>query len=71
MVRGKCKNTNNRIQVYLTSSEPSSLTTESPGYSNTMEKQDSDLESHLMIMIEGFKKDRNNPLKEIQVNTSK
>ena len=36
-----------------------------------MEKQDSDLESHLMIMIEGFKKDRNNPLKEIQVNTGK
>jgi hypothetical protein len=28
-----------------------------PGYPNTQEKQDSDLKSHLMMMIEDFKKD--------------
>ena len=39
--------------------------------SNTPEKQDSDLKSHLMMMIENFKKDINNSLKEIQENTAK
>jgi hypothetical protein len=43
MVRGKDKNTSNRYQGYLASSEPSSPTTASPGYLNTPEKQDSDL----------------------------
>ena len=43
MARGKCKNISNRNQVYLASSEHSSPTTESPGNSNTPEKQDSDL----------------------------
>jgi hypothetical protein len=43
MVRGKDKNTSNRYQGYLASSEPSSPTTASPGYLNTSEKQDSDL----------------------------
>jgi hypothetical protein len=42
-VRGKDKNISNRNQGYLASSEPSSPTTESPRYSNTPEKQDSDL----------------------------
>ena len=42
-----------------------------PGYPNTPEKQDSDLKSHLMMMIEDFKKDINNSLKEIQENTGK
>jgi hypothetical protein len=32
----------------------------SPGYPNTPEKQNSDLKSHLMMMIEDFKKDINN-----------
>jgi hypothetical protein len=63
MVRGK--DISNRNQCYLTSSVPSSPTTESPGYPNTPEKQDSDLKSHLMIIIEDFK-DIN---KEIQENT--
>jgi hypothetical protein len=70
MVRGKQKNLNNRNQGYLTSSEPSSPTTRGPGYPNTLEKQDSDLKSHL-IMIEDFKKDMNNSLIEIQENTGK
>jgi hypothetical protein len=43
MARGKCKNLSNRNQDYLESSEPSSPTTASPGYSNIPEKQDSDL----------------------------
>jgi hypothetical protein len=57
MVRDKGKNISNRNQGYLASSETSSLTTVSPRYANTPEKQDSDLKSHLMIMIEDFKKD--------------
>jgi hypothetical protein len=55
----------------LASSEPSSPTTASPGYPSTPEKQDSDLKSYLMIMIEDFKKTINNSLKEIQENTGK
>jgi hypothetical protein len=42
MAKGKCKNLTNRIQDYVTPSEPSSPTTVKPGYSNTPEKQDSD-----------------------------
>jgi predicted nucleic acid-binding Zn-ribbon protein len=53
------------------SSEPSSSTKASPGNTNTPEKLDSDLKSHLMNMIEDFKKDINNSLKEIQENTGK
>ena len=68
MVRGKGKNISNRNQDFLESLETSSLTTESPGYPNTPEKQDSDLKSYLMTMIEDFKKDINNSLKEIQDN---
>ena len=41
------------------------------GYAFTSERQDSDLKSHLLIMIEDFKKDMNNSLKEIQENTGK
>ena len=52
----------------MASSKPSSPTTANPGYPNTLEKQDLDLKSHLMIMIEDFKKDVN---KEIQENTGK
>jgi esterase/lipase len=40
-------------------------------YPNTPEKQDNDLKSHLMKMIEAFKKNINNSLKEIQENTIK
>jgi hypothetical protein len=71
MARDKGKNISNRKQGYLTSSEPSSSTTASPGYLNTLEKKDSDLKSHLMMMIEEFKKVINNSPKEIQENTGK
>jgi hypothetical protein len=37
-----------------------------PGYPNTPEKQDSNLKSYLMMLIEDLKKDINNSLKEIQ-----
>ena len=71
MSRGKGKNISNRNQDYLTSSEPSSPTTVNPGYPNTPEKQDSDLKSHLMMMVEDFKKDIYDSLKETQENTGK
>jgi hypothetical protein len=61
--RCKHKNIRKRSQVCLASTEPSSLTTASFGYPNTPEKKDSDLESHLMMMIEDLKKDINNSLK--------
>ena len=71
MVRGKCKNINNRHKGYVASSEPSFSITARPGYPITLEKQDSDLTSFVMIMLEDFKKDINNSLKEIQKNTGK
>jgi hypothetical protein len=71
MVGGKCKNISNRNQGYLASSKPNSPTISSPGYTITLEKQDSDLKSLLMMVIEDFKKVINNPLKEIQENTGK
>ena len=71
MVKGKHKNLTNRNQDHLASSEPSTPTTASPGYPNTPKKQDSDLKSYLMMLVEDFKKDINNSLKEIQENTAK
>jgi hypothetical protein len=61
----------NRDQCYLAPSEPHSSTTASHGYPNTHVKQDFDIKSHLMMMIEDFKKDINNSLKKIQENTTK
>ena len=55
----------------MASSVPKSPTVGSPGYTITLEKQDSDLKSLLMMVIEDFKKDINNSLKEIQENTGK
>jgi hypothetical protein len=71
VAKGKCKNLTNRNQDYLATSEPSIPTTASPGYSNTPEKQDSDLKSYLMMLVEDFKKDINNSSKEIQENSAK
>jgi hypothetical protein len=55
----------------LASSEPKFPTIASPGYTITLEKQDSDLKSLLMMMIEDVKKNINNSLKEIYKNTGK
>jgi hypothetical protein len=71
MAGGKHKNISNRNQSYLALSEPSSPTITSSGYNITPEKQDLNLKSLLMTMIEDFKKDINNSLKEIQENTGK
>jgi hypothetical protein len=66
MVGGKPKDISNRNQGYLASLEPNSPTIASPGYPNTLEKQDSDLNSFLIMMTEDIEKDINNFLKEIQ-----
>ena len=71
MKRSKHKTINNRSQYTLASSEPSSPTTVSPGYTNILENQERDLKSYLMKVRESFKKDINNSLKEIQENTGK
>jgi hypothetical protein len=71
MVKGKCRNLTNRNQEQWTSSEPSTPTTTSPRYPNTPEKQDSDLKTYVMMVVEDFKKGINNSLKEIQENTAK
>ena len=64
MAGGKHKNRSNRNQGYLASSEPNSPIIASPGYTITPEKQDMDLKSLLMMMMENFKK-------EIEENTGK
>ena len=71
MAGGNCKNRSNGNQGYLSSLEPTSPTLASPGCTITPEKQDKDLKSLLMMMMEDFKKDINNSLKEIQDNTGK
>jgi hypothetical protein len=71
MAKGKWKTLTNRNQDHLASSEPSTPTTASFGYPNTQEKQESDLKSYLMMLLEDFKKVINNSLKEIQENTAK
>ena len=65
MAGGNVKNRNNRNQGYLASSEPNSPTIASPGYTISPEKQDMDL----MMMMEDFKKEINNSLKEVKVNS--
>jgi hypothetical protein len=57
MVRGKHKIISNKSQYTLYSSEASSSTTASPGYTNTHEKEDGDLKFYLMTIIESFKDD--------------
>jgi FtsZ-binding cell division protein ZapB len=52
-------------------SETSSPTTASPRFPNTLEKQDVGLKSYLMMLIEDFKADINNSLKQTQENTGK
>jgi hypothetical protein len=48
MAGGKHKNISNRNQGYLASSEPNPPTIASPGYTITLEKQDSDVKSLLI-----------------------
>jgi gas vesicle protein len=71
MARGKCKTISNRSQYICASSEHSSPTTASSEYTNTPENQEVDLKFYLLRIIESFKEDINNSLKEIQENTGK
>ena len=71
MARGKHKDLSNRNQGYLASTEPSAPNIASPGYLIIPEKQDSNLKSYLMIMVEDLNKDINKSFKEIQENTGK
>jgi hypothetical protein len=64
MAGGKHKKRSNRNEGYLASSEPNSSTVASPRKTITPEKQDMDLKSLLMMMMEDFKK-------KIQENTGK
>jgi hypothetical protein len=57
MARGKHKNRSNRNQGYLALSQPKVPTIASPEYTITSEKQDMDLKSLLMMMMEDFKKE--------------
>jgi hypothetical protein len=71
MAGDKHRNRSNRNKGYLASSEPNSPTITSHGYTISPEKQDMDLKSLLMEIMEEYKKDINNFLKEIQKNTGK
>jgi hypothetical protein len=71
MVKGKHKNLTNSNKDRTPSSEPSTPTSTIPGYPNTPEKQDSNLKSYLKMLVEDFKKEINNSLKEIQKNMAK
>ena len=62
MARGKYKIIHNRGQYILGPSEPSSPTTESPGYTNTPENQYADIISYVMKIIESFWEDIINSL---------
>jgi hypothetical protein len=64
MAKGKCKNDTNRNQYDSPSSEHSTPTSASPRYPNTPKKQDWDLKSYLMMLVENIKKDFNNSLKK-------
>ena len=71
MAKGRGKNLTYSNQWYLASSESSYPTTASPWYPQQLEKQVLDLKSHLMMLIEDFKKDINNSLEKIQENRFK
>jgi hypothetical protein len=71
MEEGKRKNRSNRNQGNLASSERNSPSIAGPGYTITTEKQDVDLKSLLMMIMEDYKKDINNSFKEIHENTGK
>ena len=71
MARGKHRNRSNRNQDYMASSEPNSPIKTNMEYPNTPEKQDLDSKSYLTMMLEDFKKDMKNSLREMQENINK
>ena len=64
MTKGQHKNITNKIQDTKALPEQSYSTIASPGYVNTMEAQENDLKSNLIMMIEAFKEKWINPLKK-------
>jgi hypothetical protein len=60
MAKGRHKTLINRKQDHSPSSEPSTLTSASPGLPNTPEILDLDLKAYLMMMVEDIKKVFNN-----------
>ena len=71
MSGGKHNNRSKRNQGYFASSEPNAATIANPVKTITAEKPDMDLKSLFMVMMEDYKKDVKNSLKEIQENTFK
>ena len=65
ITKGKCRNVTNRNQGNMAASKPNSLTTGIPGLPNIPEKQDLDLKSLVMLLLEEHK-DINKSLKDIQ-----
>jgi len=55
----------------LTSSEPTTPTKDNTEYPNIPEKEDLDLKSRFLIVMEYLKKDIKNSLREIQESTRK
>jgi len=70
MKRVKHRNLRNKNQYYVASAEPSFPTKENTGYLNTPEKQDLDLKSQSLIMMEDFERNLKNSLRKMQENTS-
>jgi hypothetical protein len=68
MTKGKWKTLNNRNQDHSASSEPSTPTTASSGCPNTPEKQDSDLKSYLMMLVEDLRRALTTHLKKYRRN---
>ena len=71
IAKSKGKNLTNRNRGYLATSEPSYPNTACSGYLQQLEKEGLELKSHLIMLIEDFKKDINNFLEEIQENRFK
>ena len=59
MAKGKCRNVTNRNQGNMAASDSNSPFTASPGYRNTPEKQDLDLKSLVMMLLQDHMKDIN------------
>ena len=70
MAKRKCKYITNNKQGNIASSEPNSPTTAIPSFPNTPKKQDLNIKSHLIMLIEDFNKYVNHSLKEVQENLS-
>ena len=64
MEEGKRRNTTSRNLRNMAASEPNPPTSASPDYTNTPEKQDLDLKSLFMMLLEEHKKDMNESLKK-------